>query len=71
MHGFARRVSSPKGFVLRAEGFSPAVAGWRTTLAVGLKPSATATKAAYAACPQNRASHLVAGPELLWNSAMV
>jgi hypothetical protein len=45
MHGFARYISSPKGFVLRAEGFSPAAVGWRISLAVGLKPSADTTKA--------------------------
>ena len=46
MHGFAGR---PPGtlwvpaFDVEAEGFSPA-AGWRTTRAAGLKPSASSTK---------------------------
>jgi hypothetical protein len=56
-HGFARRVVSPKGFVKRAEGFSPAARMLRQPAAAGLKPSATTTKAACAACPQNDASH--------------
>jgi len=45
MHGFAHHVSSPQGFVNLAEGLSPAAADWRNTLAAGLKPSATTTKA--------------------------
>ncbi len=44
MHGFARCVASPKGFVLRAAGFRPAVRVVRQP-AVGRKPAATATKA--------------------------
>jgi hypothetical protein len=59
---FYRTYLSPKGFVLPAEGFSPAarVVGQP---AAGLKPSAPTTKAdtqrGYpAACSQNRAAHL-------------
>ena len=57
MHGFARRIASPKGFVTVAEGFSPAAAGCRTTRAAGRKTSASVTKATCVACSQNRASH--------------
>jgi hypothetical protein len=56
LHVFAHYVSSPQGFVKRAEGFSPAAGVVRQPAAVGLKPSATATKAAYAAYPQKRAT---------------
>jgi len=46
----ARRVSSPKGFVLPAEGFRPAARVLPQSAAAGLKPAATMTKAACAAC---------------------
>ncbi len=48
---------SPKGFVIPAEGFSSAAGAFPA----GLKPLATVTKAACAACLQNRASHPSAG----------
>ena len=51
-----RPMLSPKGFVPPAEGFSPAARVLRQLVAVGLKPAATTTKAAYAAWSQNRAA---------------
>jgi hypothetical protein len=36
MHVFARRIASPKGFVLRAAGFSPAARVVRQPVAAGL-----------------------------------
>jgi len=57
MHVFARHISIPKGFVERAEGFSPTVSVTRNQTTAGLKPSACITKTAYAAYLQNAASH--------------
>jgi hypothetical protein len=53
MHNFARRIASPKGFVLPAEGFSPAALVVLQPTAAGLKPSAIVTKATCVACSQN------------------
>ena len=44
---------SPKGFVNRAEGFSPAARVLRQAAAAGLKPSATTTKATSVAWEQH------------------
>jgi hypothetical protein len=60
MHGFTRGVASPQGFVNLAAGFSPAARRVRQPTA-GLKPAATATKAAAAAYPQNLHHTLLLG----------
>ncbi len=47
MHAYARRISSPKGFVMQAEGFSPAVGAGRQPAAVGLRVHKRITSLTY------------------------